>query len=149
MQPDLASFVRFLRRLTPVLSAAAAVIVATGVVAALEHWLGVPNAAAVYLVAVSAVAIAAGTAGAVIAALLAILVYDFLFTNPLHTLSVQDPGELLNLLLLLFVAVVVGQLASLQRSRAEIAEAREREARALAEVTRLLANRDDLVEVLP
>lgn len=150
MQPDLATALRVLRRLAPpVLSAAAAVAAATGLVAALEHGLGVPNAAAVYLVAVSGVAFAVGTAGAVMAALLAVLVYDFLFTNPLHTLSVADPGELLNLLLLLFVAVVVGQLASLQRSRAEVAEAREREARALAEVTRLLANRDDLVAVLP
>jgi K+-sensing histidine kinase KdpD len=39
---------------------------ATGIIAALEHGLGVPNAAAVYLVAVSAVAIAVGTGGAVL-----------------------------------------------------------------------------------
>ena len=140
---------RLARSLAPVGTAIAAVGAATGLVALLEHGLGVPNAAAVYLVAVSAVAIAVGTGGAVLAALLAVLVYDFLFTNPLHTLSVADPGELLHLLLLLFVAVTVGQLASLQRSRAEVAEAREREARALVDVSRLLANRDDAEEVLP
>ena len=129
VQPELDATRRILRRLAPLLGAIAAVTAATGLVALLEHELGVPNAAAVYLVAVSAVAIATGTGGAVVAALLAVLVYDFLFTDPLHTLAVADPGELLNLLLLLFVAVVVGQLASLQRSRAEDAEAREREAR--------------------
>lgn len=129
--------------------AAAAVALATLAIAGLEHLLGVPNAAAVYLVAVSAVAIAAGTWGAVLAALIAVLVYDYFFTLPFHTLTVADPGELLNLVLLLFVAVTVGQLASLQRGRAEVAEAREREARALVEVTSLLAGRQTTRQVLP
>jgi two-component system sensor histidine kinase KdpD len=103
----------------------------------------------VYLVAVAAMAIAAGTGGAVFTAVLAVLVYDFLFMDPLHTLVVADPGEWLNLLLLLFVAVTVGQLAALQRRRAEVALAREHEARALAEVARSLATRGSTQAVLP
>ncbi len=138
-----------LRLSFPIVAGVAAVAVATLVIAALEGVPGVPNASAVYLVAVAAVAIAAGTGGAVFTAVLSVLVYDFLFTDPLHTLLVADPGEWLNLVLLLFVAVTVGQLAALQRRRAEVAVQREREARALFQVTRVLAARDSTQEVLP
>jgi two-component system sensor histidine kinase KdpD len=140
---------RILRLSIPVVAGLVAVAVATIVIAALEGEPGVPNASAVYLVAVAAIAIAVGTAGAVLTAVLSVLVYDFLFTDPLHTLIVADPGEWLNLVLLLFVAVTVGQLAALQRRRAEVAVAREREARALVTVTRALAARESTPAVLP
>ncbi|HSL32391.1 MAG TPA: ATP-binding protein, partial [Candidatus Limnocylindrales bacterium] len=51
------------------------------------------------------------------------------------------PDDWLSVILLLFVGVVVGQLVALQRSRTVIAVAREREARALFQVSRLLATR--------
>jgi two-component system, OmpR family, sensor histidine kinase KdpD len=122
---------------------------ATVVVAVVEGRLGVPDASSVYLVAVVLTAIAVGTAGAVLAAVGSIVVYDFLFTHPRQTLIVADPGEWLNLVVLLFVAVTVGQLAALQRHRAEVALAREREARALFQVTRALATRASTDGVLP
>ena len=140
---------RVLRYATPAVAASIAVAAATVAVVVLEQVLAVPNAAAVYLVGVAAVAIAAGTTGAVITAFLAVVVYDFFFTDPRHTLAVADPGEWLNLVLLLFVAVTVGQLAAMQRRRADLAVAREREARALVEVTRALATRDTARGVLP
>jgi two-component system sensor histidine kinase KdpD len=123
--------------------------VATGVVAFLEGYAAVPSASSVYLVAVVATAIVAGTLGAVLAALGSALVYDFLFTDPRHTLVVADPGEWLNLLVLLFVAITVGQLAALQRGRTQMAIAREREARALFDVSRALATRESTAAVLP
>jgi two-component system sensor histidine kinase KdpD len=72
-----------------------------------------------------------------------------LFVDPRYTFSVARPGELVNLLLLLFVGIVVGQLAALQRARAEQAVAREREARALFQVSRALATRESTPAVLP
>jgi two-component system sensor histidine kinase KdpD len=80
---------------------------------------------------------------------LGVLVYDYLFTDPRHTLTVSDPGEWLNLLLLLFVAVTVGQLAALQRLRTRTAIARDAESRTLFEVTRALATRTSTIEALP
>jgi len=127
----------------------AAVLLATGVVALLEARLGVPNASNVYLVAVAAIAIRHGVAGASLTAIVAVLVYDFFFTEPYFTLTVSDPDEWLHLILLLFVAVTVGQLAALQRSRAESALAREHESRALFDVTRTLATRTSTFEALP
>ncbi len=122
---------------------------ATFVVAALENSVGIPDASVVYLPAVVATAIVAGTGGAVASALVAILLYDFLFTQPLHTLAINDPDEWVSLALLLFVAIVVGQLAALQRSRAELASARERQARALFQVSRALATRESTPLALP
>ena len=82
---------------------------------ALLQGAGVPNASAVYLAAVVATAFVGGTWGAIVAAVASFLLYDFLFVLPLYTFTVSDPGEWLNLLLLLFVGIVVGQLAAIQQ----------------------------------
>ena len=122
----------------------AAVCLATVAVALLESVVGIANASAIYLVAVVVSAVIAGTIGAVIASLASFLLYDYLFVVPYHTLSVEDPEEWLSLVLLLFVGIVVGQLTSMQRSRARAAVAGEHEARALFAVSRSLATRDSM-----
>jgi two-component system sensor histidine kinase KdpD len=123
--------------------------IATLAIAVLQASFGVPNASSVYLAAVVATALVAGTWGAVVAALASFLLYDFLFIVPLFTFTVADPGAWLNLVLLLFIGIVVGQLVSIQRLRTEVAMAREREARALFQVSSELATRDSTPEVLP
>ena len=122
---------------------------ATLAVGVLQEYVGVPNASAVYLAAVVATALLAGTWGAVAAAVASFLAYDFLFILPLYTLTVADPGEWLSLVLLLFIGIVVGQLVALQRSRTELARAREREAVALFQLSRALAIRESTSIVLP
>ena len=89
--------------------------------------LNAPNASAVYLVAVVAVAILGGTWAAVACSVAAFLLYDFLFIQPLYTLTVAEPGEWLNLVLFLLVAVAIGQLTALQAARADEAARRARE----------------------
>lgn len=140
---------RVVRASLRVVGGVVAVALATLTVAVVEGYLVVPNASSLYLVAVVVVAIVAGTAGAVITAAASMLVYNFFFTDPRHTFMVADPGEWLSLLLLLFVGVTVGQLAALQRRRADVATAREREARALFQVTRALATRESTAAILP
>ncbi len=124
-------------------------IVVSGLVAVLEGPVGVPNASSAYLLAVLVSAMAFGTTAGVLAAFGGFLLYDFLFIPPLHTFTVADPGEWLNLVLLLVGGIVVGQLAAAQRSRAETAVEREREARALFRVSRALATRSKTIAVLP
>ena len=51
-------------------------------------------------------------------------------------------------MLLLFVGIVVGELAALQHQRADAATAREAEARALFRVSRSLATRESMAEAL-
>ena len=132
-----------------ILAVIASVTLASLAVAFLEGSVGVPDASSVYLVAVAAIAIRFGIPGAILTAVASVLVYDFLFVNPLHTLTVSDPGEWLNLVLLLFVAVTVGQLAALERGRAEAALERERESRALFDMTRALAVGESTGDALP
>ena len=122
--------------------------VSSAAVGILESSAGVPDASSVYLVAVTGISIAFGVRGAVVSAVSSVLVYDLLFTQPQYTLTVSDPGEWLNLVVLLFVGVTVGQLAALQRFRAERAAASDRESRALFGVTRTLAARPSTAAVL-
>ena len=117
-------------------------VAASIAVAVLESYVEVPNASIVYLAAVVATAVVGGTWGAIAAAVAAFLLYDFFFTEPYHTLIVRDPEEWLSVVLLLFVGIVVGQLAAIQRARTEEARAREREAYALFQVSRALATRE-------
>lgn len=125
-----------------------ALTVASLLVWILEERLGVPDASPVYLVPVVVTALISGTAGALAAAVLGILLYDYFFTHPFATLVISDPGEWLSLALLLFVGLVVGQLTALERSRTLTAEAREREARELFLVSRALATRVSTTAVL-
>ena len=122
----------------------ASLVVVTLVVAVLESGaVGVPDASAVYLLAVVGVAVAFGTTPAILTSVGAFLLYDFLFTAPRYTLTVHDPGEWLNLLLLLVIGAVVGRLAGEERERAVRALAREREARALFKISSTLAGASD------
>lgn len=123
--------------------------VATAVVWLLQDVAGVPNPSAVYLIAVVVTAYVSGTIGAILAALGSFLVYDFLFVEPRFTLTISDPTEYLGVVLLLFVGIVVGQMAALQRAQTEMARAREREAYALFGLSRALATRQSTTAVLP
>ena len=142
----MSSRVRHLLRLALVVGVSLAI--STAAVAVLETTLGLDNASSTYLVAVVAVALLVGTAGAIVTAMGAAALYNLLFTEPRYTFAVHEPGVLLSVVLLLFVGVVVGQLAALQRQRAEAATAREHEARALFGVSRSLATRDSMGEAL-
>lgn len=125
-----------------------ALALATALVTILDQVAGVPNATSGYLLAVIALAVQLGTTEAILGAIGAFLLANFLFTAPVHTLTVLDPGEWLNLLLLLVVGVVVGQLAGRQRNRAASAELREREARGLFQVSRALATAGDTSQAM-
>jgi len=124
-------------------------VAAAGIVWVLEDRVGVPNASSVFLLGVVVVASRFGTQTAIIAAIGGFLTYDLFFIEPVLTLRVADPGEWLNLVLLLIVGIVVGRLAARQRDRAEAAVAREREAVSLFRISRVLATRPSTSAVLP
>ena len=131
------------------LVAAATLAAATLLVAFLESYVGFSDASALFIVVVVANAFLSGTLGAIFAATGAFLLYDFLFTHPVGSFAIDDPAVWLDLALLLFVGIVVGQLVALLRARADEANAREREARALFRLSRALATRTSTLEVLP
>ena len=118
---------------------ALSLVVATVATALLEQIVGVADASTVYMVSVVFAAAALGTWAAIGTSLVAFLIYDFLYTTPRFTFAVADPAEWLSLLLFLLVAVVVGQLTSLVRDRAEMADRRAREGVALVAISRDIA----------
>ena len=141
---------RAVRRTAIDLGATVALLAAvSGLVWVFEDRLGVPNASSIFLLAVVAAASRFGTWTAIATAVGAFLVYDAFFIEPRFTLRVADPGEWLNLVLLLLVGIVVGQLAASQRDRAEAAVSREHEAISLFRVSRALATRSSTADVLP
>jgi two-component system sensor histidine kinase KdpD len=127
----------------------AALAVTTLAVGVLEGRLSVPNASATYLLAVVAMAVASGIPAAVGTAIGAFLLYDFVFVQPTGALVVADPEEWLNLMLLLVLGVIVGQLAGMQRARAQAALLRERQARAQYRIGRALATSSTAAAALP
>jgi two-component system sensor histidine kinase KdpD len=122
----------------------AALAISTVVIALLEQVVTVPYASPVYLIAVLVAGVVGGTAPAIATAVASFLLYDFLFVQPLYTLTVSDPNEWLNLLLFLAVAIVISRLAALQAERAEEATRRAREAQALFSISRALATSQGL-----
>jgi two-component system sensor histidine kinase KdpD len=124
--------------------AGATLALATALVAVLERQpFGIVDASPVYLIAVVAVGSAGGTWPALLTAVAAFLLYDVLFTEPRYSLVIADPRELLDLVLFLLVAVAIGRLVAVQRSRAEEADQRAHEANSLFALSRLLATAPD------
>jgi two-component system sensor histidine kinase KdpD len=107
----------------------------------------VANISMLYLMAVMATAVAFGRGPAIFASVVAFLIFDWFFVEPLHLWTVADPEEWLSLLLFLFTAIVTGQLAAGQRQRAHEAQQREREAVVLYDVVRL-ASEEDVADAL-
>jgi two-component system sensor histidine kinase KdpD len=119
--------------------AVATISAATLIVLVIEQGTEIPDASAVYLVAVVVVGWVGGSVAAVGTALAAFIVYDLLFTEPRFSLAISDTTELLNLVLVLIVALAIGRLAALGRERTAEADRRAVEATDLFAISRLLA----------
>jgi two-component system sensor histidine kinase KdpD len=103
-----------------------------GLVADTAH-LSLDDDLLIYLVAVVAIAVFGGFWPAVLAAVAASLLVNWYFTPPLHTFSIEEPRNLLALLLFVTVAVTVSSVVHLAARRASQA------ARSGAEAASLLA----------
>ena len=124
------------------LAAAGAVLLVSLFIGLVLGQLSVANISMLYLIAVLTTAVVCGRGPAIFASVAAFLTFDWFFVQPLHQFTVADPEEWISLLLFLLTAIVTGQLAADQRQRAHEAEQREREARVLYDVVRLVGDRD-------
>jgi two-component system, OmpR family, sensor histidine kinase KdpD len=77
------------------------------------------NLSIVFLIAVLVSALRWGVGASIYAALLSILVYDFLFVNPVHTLVIASFQDVLALLAFLVVAVLTSNLMERIRKQAD------------------------------
>ena len=117
-----------------------AVAAITALIEVLKGHIPVLSLGVLYLLAVLTVAIAWGLAYAVFVSVASMLAFNFFFLPPLYTLTLQDSRNWFALLVFVVTAVVVSELASRSRRRAEEAE------HALRALQELTAEREQLAQ---
>jgi PAS domain S-box-containing protein len=110
--------------------------------------LPLPDPGMVFLVAVLITAVGGGLWPSVVASVLAVLVYDFFFVQPYHTLDVAKPQDLLAISTFLLVAVLTSHLTARAHAQAEAARRREARTSALYAFAREVAGAAGLDELL-
>ncbi len=106
----------------------------TAVIALISLLAPVQGLSALYLLLVLWLGARWGRWPAVVASIAASLLYDFFFVPPVGTFTVRGPGELIELVVFVAVALVTSQLAASLRRTQATAEALARESRALYEL---------------
>ena len=137
------------RRLAGTLLGLVSLPLLTVLLAAGRQHLNLADEVLAYLVAVVAITVIGGFWPAVLAAVASSLLLNWYFTEPLHTFSIQQPRELLALLLFVTVAVAVSSVVHLAARRAVQAELSRAEAASLLELAQtVLAGSDTPSAVL-
>ena len=137
------------RRLAGVLLAAGLLPLLTAALAAGRDHLNLADDLLLYLVAVVAIAVVGGFWPAVLGAVTASLLLNWYFTEPLHTLTVAEPRNLLALMLFVTVAVTVSSVVHLAARRAvQAARSAEDAASLLALAQTVLGGADTPAAVL-
>jgi K+-sensing histidine kinase KdpD len=127
------------KTVTRVAACVGALALVTAAIALLKTHVPVLSLSVLYLLAVIAVAVAWGSAYAVGVAIASMLAFNFFFLPPLYTLTLQDSRNWFALLVFLVTAVVVSELATRSRRRAEEAETALQALRELTEERERLA----------
>jgi signal transduction histidine kinase len=120
------SFARWSARL---LASVAMVAATTGFIAAIQQHVSALSLLVLYLLVVLPVAVVWGTVLAVITAAVSVMVFEYLFVEPLYALEIAEARDVVALIVFLITAIVVGRLASRMR-RAVTASARMTEEQA-------------------
>jgi two-component system, OmpR family, sensor histidine kinase KdpD len=97
------------------------------------------NLVMLYLLAVVIAAVRLGRRPAVLASILSVLAFDFIFVHPFYTFAVSDAEYLLTFAALLIVGMVISTLAAQAREQARAAQQREAQTVALYELSQDLS----------
>ncbi len=119
----------------------------TVLVYAIVSQTGLGHGSVVYLIPVVIAATRWGIVAAIVAAVCGVLASAFFFYPPLYTFHINDPLEVLNLILFIFVAVVVSQLANRLKRQFEMARKREIDLRDLYAFSRRLTVAFDVSDI--
>ncbi|HST37056.1 MAG TPA: sensor histidine kinase KdpD [Allosphingosinicella sp.] len=125
-------------------------LVATALVAAITvlgvsiYTLGnITNIGLLFLIPVMIAATRYGLRTGLFTGALSSLAYNFFFIEPVHTFTIQDPQNIITVLVLLGVAIVTSQLAARVRAQAELAQRSAGQNSALAGFARMLTTTTD------
>ncbi|MCC6614245.1 MAG: DUF4118 domain-containing protein [Anaerolineae bacterium] len=98
----------------------------------------IANVTMVFLLLVVIMAVTRGTGPAFVTAFASFVSINYFFVQPLHTLLVADPREVLDLIVFLVVAAIAGRLGARARQQARTAQQRAHEQSILYALTRAL-----------
>jgi two-component system sensor histidine kinase KdpD len=111
----------------------------TGVLFILREVLDTTLIALLYLVSLGIITAIWGLAPGLTSAVLTFLVFNYFFIQPYYTFAVHRPADVVILIIFLVVAVVISQLVGQAQAGLAAANAREREATQLFELSTALA----------
>lgn len=98
----------------------------------------ITNIGMLYLIPVMFAATRYGVRTGIATGIVSSLCYNFFFIPPLHTFTIQNPANLITVLVLIGVAIVASQLAERVRAQADLARQSARQNSALAGFARTL-----------
>jgi two-component system sensor histidine kinase KdpD len=145
--PNALNYDRIRRVLRGVCLTLGLVGVLTAVLFGLVWQFGLTHGSVVYLIPVVIAATRWGIVPAIVAAVCGVLASAFFFFPPLYSFQIADPQEVINLILFIFVAVVVSQLATRLKRQLEMARQREIDMRDLYAFSRRLAVAFDVSDI--
>ena len=120
--------------------------VATGLV--LWRWIGAANIALVFLTAVVGIAVRFGLWPSLVASVVSSLCYNFFFTAPYYTFTINEPANVVSVVFFTIVAIIVSNVAAHARVQAVAAMTRARTTELLYTFSRKLAGTGTLDDVL-
>ena len=127
------------------------IVVMTAVGHLLVEMIDLANIALLYLVPVMFAAASFGLRAGLFAGLLSSLAYNFFFLPPTGTLTVNNPENVVSILVLLGVAFVTSQFAARVHAQADLAQSSARQNAALAGFSRELtaaASQEELMQAI-
>src|SRR5215510_6023113 len=119
----------------------------TAVLFALGWHIGLVHGSVLYLIPVVIAATRWGVVSAVVAAVCGVVASAFFFYEPAYSFRIKDPQEVIDLILFIFVAVAVSQLATRLKRQLEMARQREIDLRDLYAFSRRLAVAFDVSDI--
>jgi two-component system sensor histidine kinase KdpD len=110
--------------------------------------IGEANLIMVYLLGVMGVALKGGRGPSILASVLSVVAFNFLFVDPRITFVAHDPRYLITFTVMLLVGLTISTLTTRFRQQAEAARQRERRTAALYAISRELTHAQALNDVL-
>ncbi len=104
------------------MAAVAVPVVVAGALALLDRWLGFASESALFFVAVLAVSLLGGIGPAALSAVVSGLLLNYFFTDPRFTFTINEPDNLITILVMLVIAIAVAALvdsATIRRMQAQ------------------------------
>jgi two-component system sensor histidine kinase KdpD len=129
-------------------SAMLLVAAATGISALFQRNIAPTNLVMVYLLAVVISAIYLGRGPSILASLLGVIVFDFVFVPPFYTMAVADTQYILTFIGLFGIGLIISELTARVRDQAEAAKRRDVESSTLYSLSRDLSIAEGLDEVI-